>query len=208
MYSNESSAWTYPLAPPKNLTTTSIINNQIQLNWEDPSLIEDGFKIERSNDGENWTQIGSVGVNVIQYTNYALAYNSRYWYRVRTYNGSGNSSYSNEATSKTFALPAPNKLTAFLGGDTQVELRWEDQSTDEEGFKIERSTDGVSWVQIATLSPDSNSFTNYQLEYGTGYHYRIRSYNTDGTSSYSNIARISTNRDPNLKNIFLPLIIR
>ena len=208
MYSNEASEWTASLAPPLNVSAVSIKDNQIIVEWEDQSNNETGFKLERSIDNTTWTQIATLEANSTNYTNFGLDYNLTYWYRMRSTNENGNSSYSNIAFSKTFTLPSPDNLSGSLIGDNQIELRWNDRSENENGFKIERSVDGIQWIQIATLSADSTSYTNFQLSYGSRYHYRIRGFNELGESSYSNSVSIWTNPDPDQMHIYLPMIIR
>jgi hypothetical protein len=46
-------------------------------------------------------QIGSVGANVTTFPNTGLSSNTFYRYRVRAFNGSGNSAYSNIVRAKT-----------------------------------------------------------------------------------------------------------
>ena len=64
---------------------------------------ETGFKIERCAGAScgNFVQIATVGANVKNYSNPALKRNTSYRYRVRAYNGSGDSAYSNLASAKT-----------------------------------------------------------------------------------------------------------
>lgn len=82
---------------------------------------------------------------------------------------------------------APTSLTA-TAGKRKVTLSWADNSGNESGFKIERSTDGVVFTQIATTGADVTTYTNGSLTSGTTYHYRVRAYNSSGDSAYSNVA--------------------
>jgi len=84
-----------PIAP-SGLTATVISTTQINLSWTDNSSNETGFKIER-----NSSQIGTVGANVKTYNNTGLTAATTYSYRVRSYNGSGDSGYSNTITATT-----------------------------------------------------------------------------------------------------------
>lgn len=88
-------------AAPSSLTATAVSRSQINLSWTDNAGNEDGFKIERSTDGVNFTQIATVGANVPTYSNTGLAKNRTYYYRVRAYNSAGNSAYSNTANART-----------------------------------------------------------------------------------------------------------
>jgi hypothetical protein len=73
------------------------------LGWTDNSNNEQGFKIERcqGNACTNFAEIAQVGSNVNSYSNTGLSRNTRYRYRVRAFNGGGNSAYSNIVTVRT-----------------------------------------------------------------------------------------------------------
>lgn len=88
-------------APPSNLTATPISRNRIRLDWTDNASNETGFKIERSTNGIDFTQIGTIAANIVNYTNSSFTTNTVYYYRVRSYNTSGNSPYSNTTSAKT-----------------------------------------------------------------------------------------------------------
>jgi len=92
-----------PPNAPSNLVANASSSSQVDLTWIDNSANESGFKIERCNGAgcTNFRQIASVGVNVSTYSNTGLKRNTSYSYRVRAYNSSGNSAYSNTATAKT-----------------------------------------------------------------------------------------------------------
>lgn len=91
-------------APPSGLTGTAVSTSQIDLNWTDASTDEDGFQIERSPDGvTSWTQVASVGADVTAHSNNGLVSSTAYFYRVRAFNASGDSSYSNLASSSTLS---------------------------------------------------------------------------------------------------------
>jgi len=92
------SAPVIPPAAPGNLTAT-LSKSKVLLAWADGSGNEDGFKIERSTDGQTFTQIATVGANATTYTNTGVNSNKNasYYYRVRAYSSGGNSGYSNTA---------------------------------------------------------------------------------------------------------------
>jgi len=92
-------------AAPSNLTANAVSANQINLSWSDNSGNETGFKIERcqGNNCTNFAEIAQVGANVTSFPNTGLTRNTWYRYRVRAFNGSGDSGYSNIASDKTSA---------------------------------------------------------------------------------------------------------
>jgi hypothetical protein len=93
-------SWAAPPDPPSNLVASVVSPSQINLSWADNSGNEDGFKIERR-DGSSYSQIGTVGANVTTYADSGLATSTTYYYRVRAYNSSGDSGYSNESGATT-----------------------------------------------------------------------------------------------------------
>jgi hypothetical protein len=104
-----------PPSPPYNLTATTISSSQINLSWADGSNNEDGFKIERKiGTGGVYEQIGQVGANVTTYPDTGLSGNTTYYYRVRAYNGGGDSAYSDPPASATTLCG--NDVARIVGG--------------------------------------------------------------------------------------------
>jgi len=91
---------------PSNLVGNPVSPTQINLSWQDNSNNETGFSIERcqGNNCSNFAQIATVGANVTTFPNTGLNNNTWYRYRVRAFNASGNSAYSN-----VIAVKTPNK---------------------------------------------------------------------------------------------------
>jgi regulation of enolase protein 1 (concanavalin A-like superfamily) len=90
-------------AAPSGLSASAVSSSQINLAWTDNADNESGFKIERKTGGGSFSQIGTVNANVTTYPNGGLSPSTTYTYRVRAYNGAGDSSYSNEASATTQA---------------------------------------------------------------------------------------------------------
>jgi Fibronectin type III domain/Ig-like domain from next to BRCA1 gene len=92
-----------PPAAPSNLFafTPAPGATEIAMTWSDNSNNEDGFKIEQQNGNSGWVQIATVGPNVTSYTATGLQLDQQYCYRIRAYNASGNSAYSNQVCKNT-----------------------------------------------------------------------------------------------------------
>ena len=91
-----------PPAAPTLLAATATAGLQIDLTWQDNSNNETGFKVERSPDGtEGWTEIATTLANVAAYSNVGLNPGTFYCYRVRAYNVTGDSDYSNISCATT-----------------------------------------------------------------------------------------------------------
>jgi len=77
------------------------------------------------------------------------------------------------------ALPAESNAS-------QLTLTWTDNSTNEDGFKIERkTTPSGTFAQIATVGADISTYIDKGLAGGTNYCYRVRAFNASGDSAYS-----------------------
>ena len=87
---------------------------------------------------------------------------------------------------------APSGLTATAISPTQINLTWTNNANDEDGFKVERSTDGTNFTQIAQVLPDTTVYRNTGLWPGTQYYYRVSAYDTFGDSDPSNVAGATT----------------
>ena len=91
------------------------------------------------------------------------------------------------------APAAPSNLTATAISTSQINLSWNDNSSNESTFRIERSTNGGStWSTLTTTGSNTTSFSNTGLSASTTYHYRVRAENTSGNSAYTNIANATT----------------
>jgi len=103
---------------------------------------------------------------------------------------------------------APSGLTATAVSQHQINLAWADNSTNESGFKIERSPFAPgNWTQIATVGAGVTTYPNTGLASGTTYYYRVRAWNAGGDSGYSNQASATTFAGSQFR-VYLPIIAR
>jgi parallel beta-helix repeat protein len=86
--------------------------------------------------------------------------------------------------------PAPSNLTAALNAK-QVTLTWQDNSSNETGFVVERSTDGQTFTTIATTAANATSYTDTPASLGQ-YWYRVSAQNGTYISMPSNTASVNT----------------
>jgi hypothetical protein len=181
---------------PSSLSATATSSSSVTLRWSDNSADETGFKVASSTDGVNFAEVATLGAGTTSFSNNGLAALTTYHYRVRAYNSAGNSAYSNTASVKTpdatLSKPAaPSSLSGTASSST-VTVRWTDNSGNETGFKLYRSTNGVDFMWITTLGANATSYSNSGLKALTTYFYKVRAYNSAGGSAYSNTASAKT----------------
>jgi titin len=66
-----------------------------------------------------------------------------------------------------------------------VQLQWTDLSTDETGFLIQRSTDGVTFSDLATVAADVQAYDDLTVLGGVTYTYQVAAFNANGTSAFA-----------------------
>ena len=143
----------------------------------------------------------SLAANTSVYTDTALTASTSYSYRVRAFNSGGNSAYSNISSATTEDPPpppaTPSGLVAAAVSDTQIQITWTDNAGDENEFYLDRSLDTVVWDNaVATLSANTQEFTDSGLSGNTLYHYRVRAYSSWGISAPSSTTSATTDAPP------------
>lgn len=84
---------------------------------------------------------------------------------------------------------APSSCSATRNSAAEATVTWTNGSTTttkpRAGTYIERSTDGGSWTQIDNVDGTATSYTDSTVTAAHYYQYRVRAYNTAGTSAYA-----------------------
>ena len=99
------------------------------------------------------------------------------------------------------AVNTPSNLSATAVSQTQINLTWNDNSSDETNFHVERSADGASgWAEIGYTAEGANetTYSDTGLTCGTVYYYRVRAHRHSDWeySDYSNVAHTTTQACP------------
>ena len=89
-------------------------------------------------------------------------------------------------------VAAASGLAATATSASGIHLSWNDNSTDETGFKIERSADGISFAPVATVGANVLSWDDNALTRGTTWTYRVRSYNALSDADPTNLDSAAT----------------
>ena len=173
---------------PANLKALTVSDSQIYLSWEDKVTGEDGFVIEVTDQDLNETEI-LVDKNTTEYYHTPLDSNTLYIYEMYAYDDAGQSDPSNQAFAKTDLAAStepdvPTNLQAAPVSDTKIDLSWDDNSSNEDGFKVYRSpTSGGPYSLIDTTNPNVSEYTDAGLTPETIYYYKVSATNSFGDSS-------------------------
>ncbi len=82
---------------------------------------------------------------------------------------------------------APSGLSASVASASQLNLSWRDNSSTETLFRIERKIGAAgTYAEITTVAADITTYSDTGLTAGTTYYYRVRAYNANGNSAYTN----------------------
>lgn len=205
-YSPESSATTTggggasnTLSTPGTLVATSASTSSINLSWSDYATGESGYIVERAVGSSSFSVLSYLAPNSQSFFDTGLVANTTYSYRVQARGDSstmGNSAYSNVASAApgttSGSLAAPNGLTAIAVTNSQVNLSWVDNASEEIGYNVERSVSGNgNFVLIAYIGPNAQAFSDTGLTLPNyGYVYRVQARGSLSNSAYSNEATV------------------
>lgn len=188
-----SSTTTTPTVPttPTSLAATTQSSSSIVLTWADKSNNETGFKVQRSPDGVNWSEIASLGSNVTSFTNTGLKAGTKYSYRVYAYNSVGNSAFSNTASATTTAnsvdtTPPTVKITSPSNGIT-VGHPTKITGTGSDNIKLKSLTLAIDGDVRASTSGSSISYNWNTKKIAKGPH----TITLTGTDAADNTSQVS-----------------
>jgi FtsP/CotA-like multicopper oxidase with cupredoxin domain len=208
-------AFAVPPAPPSNLTGNLVgngNNRHVILNWTYNNIYGAVQIVQRkiSLNGQ-WVDIAIIPAGTTTYTNVIGNAKNNYYYRIfgRVTVGDEtlsnfptvtmNSDFTNEilVTANPVLIPnAPTNLILSRIPLGAVRLYWQDNSTNETAFKIERSVNGGNFRVIGTsigssMYTGTRFYTDRTVIRNNVYSYRVAATNDSGTSNYSNTATIN-----------------
>ncbi len=180
---------------PSNLTAQSPEVGKIVLQWNDNSSNESGFKIERASGSDDiYFEIDYVSANTTSYeqselSTYAVFPSETYSYRVKAFNSTKESAYSNEAwvtVKSEVASPSPPEALRAKAlwdmGHWVLRLFWVDIADNENKYVVQRKQEGQAFKLVAELPTNSVKFDEdaLHMERNVKFTYRVIAYNAGG----------------------------
>jgi uncharacterized protein (TIGR02145 family) len=81
-------------------------------------------------------------------------------------------------------LPSPTNLSITLTSITSCNVSWQDNSTGEQGFKIDRKKDNEDWIiPYQTVGENSETLTETNLNTTSTYQYRVYGFADENTTT-------------------------
>jgi hypothetical protein len=166
------------------------------------------WRLEASaDDGATWTAYTSDDVTTtatLSPVTFTLNRSGAVRLRIVKLTGGSNRLNIDDISFTTFVEgPLPVRFTAIKATrqNNGVKVEWTNSTeTDVVSYTIERSTDGRSYLSLASVAPRSNNGGRNDYQYldaapaAEGF-YRIRAVEIDGKVTYSSVVRISTGRN-------------
>ena len=170
------SAVSRPIAPANLAVTVRQFDEEI-LNWSDVSG-DTGYRVERSADGgANWTVLASLPANTPSYTDDGLGNVSAYTYRVIPLSPYGDG----PATTPVHArLTGATGLQFTAVATNHIDFQWNSVS-EASGYRIDRSTDGINYSTLPTVT--NTSYSDPNVTPLGEYYYRVTGFNTSTQSA-------------------------
>jgi hypothetical protein len=173
--------------------------NKVTLGWTDTATNESGFKVERSTNGIDFAEIATVGADTRSYSDSSVVAKTTYQFRVRAYNGAGNSGYSNALSVTTpeqpLPPPAPSSVGAQDGKDGTATVSWTAATASATSFEVRREkwdTRKLVWGSATTAATVPSSTLSLVDSTGAGqYRYSVRAVNAGGASGYTGPAQVT-----------------
>ncbi|HRK31867.1 MAG TPA: fibronectin type III domain-containing protein, partial [Tepidisphaeraceae bacterium] len=186
-----------PITEPGMLTVGALSSEATWLTWSAPATgTWDGYRIFRSLDGIDFTQIAEVGPNTLNYSDAGedlpeghLQDGTKYWYRVRPFtNANGNGETTNKSSAVT-VLPAVTSPTATATPEGYIDVTWVDESETESQFLIERQIlPSGTFVEVGRAGAQGEMWRDWDAVEAQGYGYRVTAITPDAVSSPSGVA--------------------
>lgn len=168
----------------------------MNLSWILPAGILSNIIVERSSSPTGpFTAIATLAGTANSYIDTGLTASLGYSYRVKAVNVNGASPYSSVVSAVTSSYPPanPSNLMAAAVSQSQINLTWMDNSTDETGFVVERGAAVAGpFTVLFTTSSNVITFLDLGLSASTTYYYRLSAVNAAGKSAYTNTVSAMT----------------
>ena len=197
---------------PKNLQAAPAPQLKATLNWVNQAAQVEGYEIYRSDDNVVFSMTDKLnGATAISYTDGNLSPLTTYYYKIKAFNNGTLSAFTPSVAVTTLNLPPapPSNLVANVVSNTALVLQWTLTASADPTIQLilERSPNAnVGFTAIDTFPASQNVYQDANLTNNTTYFYRMRAFNINGFSAYSNLSNATTSNLLAPANVTLQII--
>jgi phosphodiesterase/alkaline phosphatase D-like protein len=187
---------TYALMTPTGLAASPLSPTSIKLTWNAVDSNATQIVVSYSTTGVAYYAIGAISSSLTSSNITGLNPSTKYYFKIKAKRDLNESLNSDAASAETLSVgtaPAvPTGLAGIAVSCSKIDLTWNDNSDNEDGFKIERKEIAGTYSEIVTVGPNLTTYSDTSVSAEKTYYYRIRSYNSYGYSAYTDEINITT----------------
>ncbi|MEA2103813.1 MAG: hypothetical protein U9P79_04125 [Candidatus Cloacimonadota bacterium] len=182
------------ITKPTDLIITQPSQFTLQLNWQDNCEGEEGYVIDKKIGNDNWENSYKIlGSDSHSFEDSTLLFEP-VSYRVSAFTGDNSSEPAQNQIIPN--LMAPTNLQLSVLDNNKIEICWNDSSSNEDGFLIDRKIGEQDWIQdLITIPSNTTSYVD-DITFPCGtFAYRVRAFHVENDttfySCYSNEEQIN-----------------
>lgn len=185
-FTNEVTIGTTTIPAPSDFTYEPVGTREVNLTWQDESIGESGFKVERKIGltGE-WRTIATLAPNTETYKDIGVNLKDTVSYRIKVYDDANALNYSNELTVSLIKPEAPSNLMVKSVSASEIEITWRDNSSNETEFIIEAKR-FYNFIEVARVPANTTTYSHKNLPNASTVSFRVKAVNGVNQSNTSN----------------------
>ena len=176
----------------------------VELEWNTVNGV-DGYAIYKEDGDGIYNKVTSLGQNVTKYADNQCTPNTKYTYRIMTYEWNGSKYvYSDPvyvtATTMGYEPDKVENVHVYNTTNNSIWLGWDsDWEKYADGYNVYRSeTKDGEYVKIGTVAKGKASYADYDIEHGKTYYYYVKAYSQANEDTYEGTASNIYQYTPNL----------
>lgn len=179
------------------VTASNLGTDSLTLSWTGAT---DNVGVTKYKIIQDENELDVVNSEQLTYNVSGLTSNTSYTFKIEAADGSNNWTTNGPtctiSTNMVEKPVAPGNLNLQVISYNQINLQWQDNSDNEDGFIVEKSLDEATWNKLVETSMDATNYSDSGLSASTTYYYRVYAYNSQGDSAYSEVVKAETHSKP------------
>lgn len=172
------------------------VQDNIELSWYDYSEGEDGYVLEQRNTDGQFVEIAKLPANAVSYTATNLAPGTLYAFRLKSFNSTEESLYSDvlEVTTKRVPVvpelcvdPVPaHQAVLKQAASREITLSWKNNSHPDSGtttYKVFVGDDADNLVCVSGIDAIEETMYSFYCETDKTYYWRVDAFNGQGNTT-------------------------